>query len=111
MKEKIVVRKQAWVIVAPDQAASAPYSVEEAARLTGVHPDLLRHYHRRGLVPAAGGDAAGGPVFDDQGLYTARRIEHLRRRHGASLSSLPLLCGLLREVEELRAEVRFLRGA
>lgn len=111
MNQKIVVRKQSWVIVAPDETASAPYSVEEAARLAGVHPDLLRHYHQRGLVFAAGATAGGEPVFDDQALYTARRIEHLRRRHGASLSSLPLLCELLREVEELRAEVRFLRGS
>lgn len=84
------------------------YSLAAAAELTGVHPEVLRHYCRLGLLGAH--RSAGEPTFDDNALYEVRRIEHYRRHHGVTLQALPLFCGLSREVERLQAEVRFLRG-
>jgi hypothetical protein len=87
----------------------ATHSLEAAAALTGVRPDLLRYYCRAGLL---GRERAGAnaPTFDDGALYEVRRIEHVRRVYGVTRRALPLFCDLLRQVERLQDEVRFLRG-
>ena len=87
------------------------YSLDTAARLTGVHPEMLRYYCSLGLLGADRTDAESAPAFDDNALYEIRRIEHCRREHGISLRALPLICGLWREVEQLHTELRFYRGA
>ena len=95
-------------IVCRPAGAPALYSLATAAHLTGVHPEMLRHYCQLGLL---GADRAGGePTFDDNALYEVRRIEHFRRHHGVNLRALPLLCDLWREVGRLQAELRFRRG-
>ena len=101
---------QHWlVLVKPVEAAPAPYSLEMAARLTGVHADLLQHYCRIGLLGAARIRPDAALVFDDHVLYEVRRIEHLRRHEGVNLRALTLVCNLLRELEQLRNELRFHR--
>jgi DNA-binding transcriptional MerR regulator len=86
----------------------ALYSLPTAADLTGVHPEVLAHYCRLGLLGAH--RTEGEPTFDDDALYEVRRIEHYRRQHGVPLRALPLFCELSREVERLQAELRFMRG-
>ena len=92
--------------------ASAPalYSLETAAHLTGVPPEMLRHYCRLGLLGAARAGSEREPTFDDNALYEIRRIEHCRQYHGVNLRALPLLCDLWREVERLQTELRFRRS-
>jgi DNA-binding transcriptional MerR regulator len=85
------------------------YSLEEAARLSGLHPDMLQHYCRIGLLGRGYARENREPIFNDNSLYELRRIEHARVLHGLNRNALPLLCELWREVDELRAEVRFLR--
>lgn len=86
------------------------YSVEAAARLAGVHPEMLRYYCQLGLF----GEALARPgvemIFDTDALYELRRFEHYRRRHGVNRKTLRLICDLWREVERLQTELRFLRG-
>jgi DNA-binding transcriptional MerR regulator len=89
---------------------SALYSLETAAALTGVHPDLLRYYCATGLLGNGLTEPDHEPVFDDNAIYEARRIEHYRRHHGVNRRALPLIFELSREVERLQAELRFLRG-
>ena len=91
-------------------ARPATYSLETAAGLAGVHPEMLRYYCRRGLFGEARARSQIEPVFDDDALYELRRFEHYRRHHGVNRKTLRLLCDLWREVECLRGEVRFLRG-
>lgn len=88
----------------------ATYSLEVAAEVAGVHPELARHYWKRGLVGSYRDGDEADPVFDDDALYELRRIEHYRRYFGVSRRALPLLCRLLREVARLEDEVRFLKG-
>lgn len=88
----------------------ATYSLEAAANLAGVHPEMLRYYCRLGLFGEARARSQTEPVFDDDALYELRRFEHYRRHHGVSRKTLRLLCDLWREVERLRIEVRSLRG-
>jgi len=92
--------------------ASAPviHSLATAAHLTGVHPEMLRHFCRLGLLGEARAGLMREPTFDDNALYEVRRIEHCRRHHGVSLRALPLLCDLWREVERLQSELRFRRS-
>lgn len=84
------------------------HSLATVARLTGVHPELLRYYCRHGLI-AADDDADGhGPWFDADALQQVRRIEHYRRHLGVGRRALPLLCDLQREAERQQIELRFL---
>ncbi len=90
--------------------APAVYSLETAAHLCGVHPEVLRHYCQIGLFGEARADPMAEPVFDDNALFELRRIEHYRTHHGVSRQTLRHICDLWREVERLQAELRFLRG-
>ena len=86
------------------------YSLDAASQLTGVHPDMLRHYCRSGLLGEARAAVDAELTFDDDALYEIRRIEHFRRHHGVNLRALPVVCALSHEVDRLLAEVRFLRN-
>jgi DNA-binding transcriptional MerR regulator len=88
----------------------ATYSLETAARLAGIHPEMLRYYCQLGLFGEARSRPEAELIFDDDALYELRRFEHYRRHHGVSRKTLRLLCGLWREVERLQTELRFLRG-
>ena len=86
------------------------YSLGAAARLTGVHADMIQHYCQSGLLGEAHSDLGKELVFDDNALFELRRIEDLRRVHGVNLRALPLVCSMVREIEQLRTELRFLRA-
>lgn len=89
----------------------ATYSLEAAALLADVHPEMLRFYCQLGLFGEARAQPDTPLVFDDDALYELRRFEHYRRDHGVNRKTLRLLCGLWREVECLQKEIRFLRGS
>jgi DNA-binding transcriptional MerR regulator len=97
-------------LVRVTEASPATYSLEAAARLAGVHPEMLRYYCRLGLFGEARARPETELVFDDDALYELRRFEHYRRHHGVNRRTLRLLCGLWREIERLQTELRFLRG-
>ncbi len=86
------------------------YPLEATARLADVHPVLLRHYCSLGLLGAERVTVTTETRFNDETVYEVRCIEHYRRHHGVNLHALPLLLDLVREVERLHTEVRFLRG-
>lgn len=110
MSEPVFSPTYALTLVHVIEAGPATYSLEAAARLAGVHPELLRYYCRLGLFGAARADPAAELSFDDDALYELRRFEHDRRHHGIDRKTLRLICGLRREVERLQVEIRFLRG-
>lgn len=101
--------RHALVLVSVSEHAPAAHSLEDAARIAGVHPDLLRYYCRLGLFGNGPAGGAGEPLFDDDKLYELRRYEYYRRHHGVSRSSLRVLGNLWSEVEQLKAELNFLR--
>ena len=110
MNEPAVSEQYSLMVIHVTESGPATYSMEDAARLGGVHPEMLRYYCRLGLF----GEERTRPevelVFDDDSLYELRRIEQYRRHHGVDRKTLRLICGLQREVERLEAELRFLRG-
>ncbi|SDU04994.1 hypothetical protein SAMN05444156_1668 [Verrucomicrobium sp. GAS474] len=91
------------------EAQPASYSLETAARLGGVHPEMLRHYCRLGLFGDRWKGTGAEPVFDDDALYELRRFEHYRLHHGVSRRTLRMICGLWRELDRLQGELRLLR--
>ena len=88
--------------------AAVHYSLPVAARLTGVHPEMLRYYCRLGLLEAQPGVFEDEPCFDESALHEIRRIEHYRRHLGVPRRALPLICELRREGERRHLELRFL---
>jgi hypothetical protein len=86
------------------------FSLEAAADLTGVHPELLRYYCRLGLIDACRGVLEEDMSFEVEALHEVRRIEHYRRHLGVGRRALPLVCELRRESERLQIELHFLRG-
>jgi DNA-binding transcriptional MerR regulator len=110
MSEPVFSGDYSLTLVRVTEVSPATYSLEDAARLAGVHPELLRYYCRIGLLGEARAQPGVELVFDDDALYELRRFEHYRRHHGVDRKTLRLICGLWREVERLQTELRFLRG-
>ena len=92
------------------EGSRVTYSLEVAAQLGGVHPEMLRFYCRRGLFGAVRMSSDAEIIFDDDSLFELRRFEYYRRHHGMSREALRLITSLAKEVERLEAELRVLRG-
>jgi DNA-binding transcriptional MerR regulator len=109
MSNFIIVGKHAIVPSQQDGPGRPTYSLEAAAELADVHPQLVRYYWSRGLFVSVGAGDGGEPLFDEDGVYELRRIEHFRRHYGVHRRALPLISRLLRDVARLEAELRFRR--
>jgi hypothetical protein len=83
------------------------FSLEAAASLTGVHPEMIRYYCRVGLIACVPGTSAA-PCFEESALHEVRRIEHYRRHLAVGRQALPLICELRRQAESRRIEIPFL---
>jgi len=110
MSEPVPLDRFSLTIMSVIATSPATYSLETAARLAGLHPEMLRYYCRMGLFGDARAQPDAEPIFDDDALYELRRFERYRRQHGLDRKTLRLICGLWREIERLQAELRFLRG-
>ena len=96
----------AIVCLAPREARRA--SLEDAAELTGVHPQMLLYYCRLGLLGSDRTASGLAPTFDDEALGEVRRIEHYRKTLGVQRQALTLVCALWREGRRLDIELKFL---
>jgi DNA-binding transcriptional MerR regulator len=76
------------------------YTLEVLAEMTGIATRTLRQYQEHGLIQRQ---------FDDDTVRCLRRIEHLQESCGMNLGGLKLMTRLLREVDELRHELRLRR--
>jgi hypothetical protein len=97
-------------LVCVPSEAPALFSLDAAADLTGVHPEMLRYYCRCGLLGENRAEIGREPTFDKGTLYEVRRIEHYRRHLAISRRALPLICELRRKAERQHIEIHFLRG-
>jgi DNA-binding transcriptional MerR regulator len=85
------------------------YSLDAAAHIAGVPRRALLVYCRAGLVRSVLQPPYGVLAFSEEAIHAARRIEQVRTTHGPGLVLLKAMFDLVEEVEQLRAEVRFLR--
>ena len=110
MSEPIFSSQYSLTLVRVAEVSPTTYSLEAAARLAGVHPEMLRYYCRLGLFGETRAHPEAEQIFDDDALFELRRFEHYRRRHRMNRKTLRLICGLWREIDRLQTEVRFLRS-
>src|SRR3954454_16057283 len=99
-------------VAAGQERGSEPeevYSLEFIERMTFVPRRTILLYRRHGLIRSTADHQRGEQVFDGEAVRALRRIEHLRREFGVNLAGIKLIMGLLREVDELTAELRFRR--
>ncbi|MGZ8900948.1 MAG: chaperone modulator CbpM [Limisphaerales bacterium] len=86
------------------------YNLEGVVHLTGVSRRSILLYCKSGLVRAMEDPEIGALAFDDEAIYTIRRVEYLRAHRGINLDGIRMIFDLLREVRRLEHEMRFLRS-
>lgn len=86
------------------------YSLDVTARVTGISRRTIMVYCRAGLVEPVMRPPHGIIEFNEEAIYTLRRVDYLHSVQGLELIWIKTLFDLHHEVERLRAEVRFLRS-
>ena len=86
------------------------YTVDAAAYLAGVSRRAFLLYCRSGLIMQVDGAPYGALLFDDAAISTVRRAETLRKTHRMDLAGVRMVFEMMRQMELLRQELRFLRG-
>jgi MerR family transcriptional regulator/heat shock protein HspR len=81
----------------------AVYVISVAAELTGVHPQTLRIYERKGLLDPSR-TSGGSRRFSDADLSRLRRIQQLTAT-GLNLEGVRRVLELETELERLRSEL------
>src|ERR1700733_5003454 len=85
-----------------DQSDEMPvYVISVAAELSGMHPQTLREYERRGLV-SPGRSAGRGRRYSMRDILALREIQRLSQQEGVNLSGIKLILSHLRELEQAR---------
>src|ERR1700722_20635505 len=92
------------------------YVISVAAELSGMHPQTLREYERRGLV-SPGRSAGRGRRYSMRDILALREVQRLSQEEGVNLSGIKLILDQIRELDqarrliaELHAEVTQLRA-
>jgi MerR family transcriptional regulator/heat shock protein HspR len=94
--------------VTDDRHTRAVYVISVAAELTGVHPQTLRVYERKGLLDPSRTEG-GSRRFSEQDLDRLRHIQALTTA-GLNLEGVRRVMELEAEVERLRAELEVTRA-
>jgi len=84
------------------------YVISVAAELSGMHPQTLREYERRGLV-SPGRSAGRGRRYSMRDILALREIQRLSKK-GVNLAGVKLLLDQLQEQEEAQALIADLRA-
>jgi MerR family transcriptional regulator/heat shock protein HspR len=76
------------------------YVISVAAELSGVHPQTLRMYERRGLL-APSRTQGNSRRYSDRDIERVRTILELTRREGISLAGVRLFLELREELDQM----------
>ncbi len=82
--------------------------LDSYARLTGVHPELIRRLVALGLLETTR-DAGGGLWFDTTEVHAMARIQRLHNGLNLSYSVLGMVIDLLDRIEQLEQHERMHR--
>ena len=110
MNNTMLADKKLLTLVCVTETGPTTYTLETAADLAGIHPEMLRYYCRLGLCGDVCARHEDQLIFDDDAIYQLRRFEHYRRNNKLSRKTLRLIFSLWRDIELLQTELRFLRG-
>jgi MerR HTH family regulatory protein len=86
-----------------DPPADAVYTIESAARLTGVPRRTILVYCKHRLLSPLLGTGVGGYSFDGDGIRSLHRIEALRTVCGDDFAGIRIILDLTKELERLQA--------
>src|ERR1700747_1858109 len=85
-----------------EQSEEMPvYVISVAAELSGMHPQTLREYERRGLV-SPGRSGGGGRRYSMRDILALREIQRLSQEEGVNLSGIKLILEHDRELAQAR---------
>ena len=99
--------RQTLVVVSEDPECQ--FSLERAAELSGMHPEMILEFTRAEIVHTIGEDPDGAPRFDESEIVRLRQIEHLRADEGVSLRLIRYILALLDRLETAEHELHLLR--
>ena len=91
-----------------DFVMKAVYVISVAAELTGVHPQTLRIYERKGLLDPQR-TSGGSRRYSETDIARLRRIAELTDA-GLNLEGVKRVLELEKEIDELREELRRVRA-
>jgi DNA-binding transcriptional MerR regulator len=86
------------------------YAIETVAEITGTPRHMIAVYCRHGMISPIGEPQEEGWTFDDEAILRLRHIEQFRAQYGVNLAGLRAITAMMNELEELKREIRFLRG-
>jgi MerR family transcriptional regulator, heat shock protein HspR len=92
---------------ADDRQERAVYIISVAAELTGVHPQTLRIYERKGLLRPAR-TAGNSRRYSERDIDRLREIQELTQR-GVNLAGVKMIMDLQNEVDRARHRVAEMR--
>lgn len=104
MKYPIIV--QSKTTVHPNRL----YDHTAAAQLAGVSVRVFLIYWNRDIIEPAMNTGRYGIFFNDEAIFTVRKAEQLKRDLGVNYPGVRAVLILQRRIDELTAEVRFLRN-
>ncbi len=86
----------------------AVYIISVAAELSGVHPQTLRIYERKGLLSPAR-TTGNTRRYSDRDIERLRAIQHLTQEEGVNLAGVKRIMELENELLAMRARLDALR--
>ena len=86
----------------PDDRAL--YIISVAAELTGVHPQTLRIYERKGLLNPAR-TAGNTRRYSERDIDRLRAIQELTQEHGINLAGVKMIVELQNELDRMRSRM------
>jgi len=111
MNNPTFAEEKSLKLICVTEPGPSTYSLEDAASLMGIHPEMVRHYCRLGLCGEARAMPETDLIFDEDAIYQLRRFEHYRRNNRVSRKTLRLIFSLWRDIELLQTELRYLRDS
>jgi MerR family transcriptional regulator/heat shock protein HspR len=86
----------------------ALYVISVAAELSGVHPQTLRMYERRGLL--APRRTSGSRRYSERDIERLRMIQELTQAEGMNLAGVKRIMQMQRDLDRLRDRIRELEA-
>lgn len=88
----------------PKPTERGVYVISVVADLSGMHPQTLRMYERRGLIEPKR-TTGNSRRYSQQDVERLKRIQELTQEHGLNLAGVRIVMDLERKAERLQAKV------
>lgn len=86
------------------------YDHEAAAQLAGVSLRAFLIYWNNDIIQPTMNTGRYGIFFNDEAIFTVRKAEQIKRELGLNYSGIRAVMLLQKRIEELTAQVRYLRN-